>query len=46
VVRWTTVKNYPQLKEEQESEPPKRQFRKQGGNSSGRRLTRAMLAAW
>jgi len=39
------VKNCPQLKEAQESEPPKRQFRKQGGNSFGKRLTRAMLAA-
>jgi len=40
------IKNCPQLKEEQESETPKRQFRKQGGNSSGKRFTRAMLAAW
>ena len=40
------IKNCPQLKEEYESESPKRQFRKQGGNSSGKRLTRAMLAAW
>jgi len=39
------VKNYPQLKEDQEAEPPKKQFRKQGGNSSGKRFTRAMLAA-
>ena len=40
------IKNYSQLKEEQDSEPPKRQFRKQGGNSSRKRFTRAMLAAW
>ena len=40
------VKNCPQLKEKQESELPKKQFRKQGGNSSGRRFTRAMLTAW
>jgi len=39
------VKNYPQLTEEQESELPKSQFRKQGGNSSGKRFVRAMLAA-
>jgi len=37
------VKNCPQLKEEQEAEPSKKQFRKQGGNSSGKRFTRAML---
>jgi len=40
------VKNCPPLKEDQEAEPPKKQFRKQGGNSSGKRFTRAMLAAW
>jgi len=40
------IKNYPQLKEEQEPEPPKRQFRKQGGTSSEKRFTRAMLVAW
>ena len=40
------VKNCPQLKEEQEAEPPKKQGRKQVGNSSSRRFTRAMLAAW
>ena len=40
------IKNYPQLKEEQESESPKRQFRRKGGNSSGKKFTRAMLAAW
>ena len=40
------IKNCPLLQEEQGSEPPKRQFRKQGGNTSGKRLTRAMLAAW
>jgi len=40
------VKNCPQLKEDQEAEPPKKQFRKQGGNSSGKRFTRAMLVAW
>ena len=32
------IKNCPQLKEEQESEPPKRLFRKQGGNSSGKKV--------
>jgi len=36
------VKNCPLLKEEQEAE----QSRKQGQNSSGRRFSRAMLAAW
>ena len=40
------VKNCPQLKKDQEAEPPKKQFRKQGGNSSGKRFTRVMLAAW
>jgi len=40
------IKNCPQLKEEQESESPKRQFRKKGGNSFGKKFTRAMLAAW
>jgi len=40
------VKNCPQQKEDQEAEPPKKQFRKQGGNSSGKRFTRAMLATW
>jgi len=40
------VKNCPQLKEDQEAESSKKQFRKQGGNSSGKRFTRAMLAAW
>jgi len=35
------VKNYPQLKQEQEA----KSFKKQAGNSSGRRFTRAMLAA-
>jgi len=36
------VKKYPLLKEEQEAE----QFRKQAGNSSARRFSKAMLAAW
>jgi len=36
------VKNWPLLKEEQEAE----QSRKQAGKSSGRRFSRAMLAAW
>jgi len=40
------VKNCPQLNEEQEVEPPKKQGRKQARNSSGIRFTRAMLAAW
>ena len=40
------IKNCPQLKEEQESESPKRLFRKKGGNSSGKKFTRAVLAAW
>ena len=40
------IKNCPLLKEEQGSEPPKRQFKKQGGNSFGKRFTRAMLTAW
>jgi len=39
------VKNCLQLKEDQETKPPKKEFRKQGGNSSGKRFTRAMLAA-
>jgi len=39
------VKKCPQLKEEQEAEPPKKQGRKQAGNSFGKRFTRAMLAA-
>jgi len=40
------IKNCPQLKEEQKSESPKRLFRKKGGNSPGKKFTRAMLAAW
>jgi len=40
------VKKCPQLKEEQEAEPPKKQGRKQAGNSSDIRFTKAMLAAW
>ena len=40
------VKNCPQPKEEHEAKPPTKQGRKQVGNSSGRRFTRAMLAAW
>jgi len=40
------VKNYPQLKEEQEVELPRKQGRKQSENSSDRRFTKAMLAAW
>jgi len=40
------IKNCPQLKEEHELESPKRLFRKKGGNSSGKKFTRAMLAAW
>jgi hypothetical protein len=40
------VKHCPLVKEEQEAETPKKQFRKQGGQSSGKRFTRAMLAAW
>jgi len=40
------IKSYPQLKEEQELESPKRQFKKKGGNSSGKKFTGAMLAAW
>jgi len=39
------IKNCPQLKEDQEV-LPKKQFRKQGGNSSGKRFTRTMLATW
>jgi len=39
------VKTCPELKEDQEAEPPKKQFRKQGGNSSGKRFTRVILAA-
>ena len=34
------------MKEEQEPEHPKKQGRKQVGNSSGRRFSKAMLAAW
>jgi len=40
------IKNYPQLKEYQEAESPKKLFRKKGENSTGKRFTRAMLAAW
>ena len=36
------IKNCPLLKEEQEPEQP----RKQVGNSSGRRFSKAMVAAW
>jgi len=46
VVRGTTVNNCPELKEDQEAKTPKKQFRKQGENSSGKRFTRAMLATW
>jgi len=34
------------LKDEQEQEQPRKQGKKQAGNSSGRRFSRAMLAAW
>ena len=34
------------MKEGQEAEPPRKQGRKQFGNSSGRRFTKAMIAAW
>jgi len=37
------VKNCPQLKEDQEEEPLKKQFRKQGGNSSGKSLQEPCL---
>jgi len=40
------IKNCPQLKEERESESPKKLLRKKGGNSTGKRFTRAMLSAW
>jgi len=40
------VKNCPQLKEDQGAEPPKKQFRKQDRNSSGKRFTMAMLTTW
>jgi len=33
------IKNCPQRKEEQESESPKKHFRKKGGNSSGKKFT-------
>ena len=40
------VKNFPLLKKEQDSEQFRNQGRKQFGNSSARRLSKAMLAAW
>ena len=40
------VKNCPLLREEQEHEHPRKQGRKQGVNSSGKRFSKAMLAAW
>jgi len=40
------VKNCPLVKEEQKPEQPKKQDRKQAGNSSGRCFLKAMLAAW
>jgi len=40
------IKNCPQLKEDQEAESPKKLFSKKDGNSTGKRFTRAMLAAW
>jgi len=40
------IKNGPQLKEDQEAESPKKLFRKKGVNSSGKKLARAMVAAW
>jgi len=40
------VKNCPLLKEEQETEQFRKQGRKQFGNSSARRFSKAMLAAW
>ena len=40
------IKNCPQLKEDQAAETPSRLFRKKGGNNSGKRFARAMMAAW
>jgi len=40
------VKNCPLLKEEQEAEQSTKQGRECAGNSSIRRFSRAMLAAW
>jgi len=40
------MRNCPQLKEEQEAESTRKQDRNQTGNSSGRRFSKAMLAAW
>jgi len=40
------VKNCPLLREEQEPEYPRKQGRKQGVSSSGKRFSRVMLAAW
>jgi len=40
------VKNCLLLKEQQEAEQSRKQGRKQAGNSSARRFSRAMLAAW
>ena len=40
------VKNYPLLKDKQDQEQPRKQGRKQAGNSSARCFSRAVLAAW
>ena len=40
------VKNCPLLREEQDPEHPRKQGRKQGVNNSGKRFSKAMLAAW
>ena len=40
------MKNFPLLKDEQDQEQPWKQGRKQAGNSSGMRFSRAMRAAW
>ena len=40
------VKNCPLLQEEQEFEQPRKQVRKQPVNTSGKRFSKAMLAAW
>ena len=40
------MKNCPLLKEEQEPEQFRKQGREQGGNSSAKRFSRAMLVAW
>jgi len=40
------VKNFPLLKEEQETEQSRKQGKKQAGNNSARRFSREMLAAW